>query len=247
MNTGEKKIEDQLNELLMGQYTSNEVSKSLISKLVDIGNDLGELRKKGRTSASLPPEMEKRLESMEERLMGLGELVTKVLELERTARRAMENTTNQLLTGQEGLIKDIDQLRPFMEALRAELDAHRQLFERPLHKEVHYRHFVGKPLWWLAGGVVVVCVVARLWYTSTLQADRCEGNDLRWRFVSLSHDSTVQHTMEKADAQYKADPAAFRKGVEQEETRRQDLAEKWMQMQETQQSIEELNKEEKKR
>ena len=129
--------------------------------------------------------------------------------------------------------------------LREDLHKHIEYFEKPARKEIHYKHFVGKPvivilvLWCAVAGLVAWLVIAEE------RASRYIANDIKFRRVELIKDSGLLSALQWLDSSYKANPDEFRKDVESEEVRRARLAEKLLEKQENADKIEELQKEEK--
>lgn len=126
-----------------------------------------------------------------------------------------------------------------------EMHEHKQLFERPLEKSVHYTHFLGKPLWALGGMMVIICTMAYFWNRTSVKADQHERNDVQWRYMMLTPDSIVLHALCRAKEIYRSDPEEIRKYVTGEEDRRAELFAKWLRQDQTNKEIEELKKKEK--
>jgi len=190
----------------------NEMVKALIAKVMDLGTavkDTGELIRQ------LPNQQEalERWNEQSDKLAGnIGKLETGVEE--------MTVAFYKQLQGFAGQMKGIDRQLVGMEALQQALDRHAQLFEKPLEKTVHYRHFLGKPLWVLLGAAVVVWLMGFGWMRTATNADQYKTNDSKWRYIALTRDTLVLHKVEGIDRDYLADPEAFKKLVGEEEERR---------------------------
>jgi hypothetical protein len=110
--------------------------------------------------------------------------------------------------------------------LQQALDRHAGLFEKPLEKTVHYRHFLGKPLWVLLMMAAVLWLMAFGWMRTATNADQYRTNDSKWRYIALTRDTLVLHRVERIDRDYLADPDAFKKLVDEEEERRSEEVKK---------------------
>jgi hypothetical protein len=124
--------------------------------------------------------------------------------------------------------------------LRVELERHVEFFGEPRRKDVHYRHFLGKPLVALIVAILVINVLVVLLIQSYRKAGLQDVNDIKWRYVKLSADTLFLHALTTAEDVFNANPDQFRKDVIDEEDRRQRLFEKWNQENETQKQIKEL-------
>jgi hypothetical protein len=131
------------------------------------------------------------------------------------------------------------------EALVAELKEHRAFFEKPHRKEVHYTHFLSKPLLVLGGVCLLVGSLGFFLIRSEGRVDRYRDNDMKWRSISLSRDTAVMNVVFQTIEAYRANPEGIRQDVMAEEDRRQELLAKSLSQQKTAQEIRELEQKEK--
>jgi hypothetical protein len=208
----------------------NEMLKALISKVVDMGT---ELRGTGELVRQLPDQKDsldrwnKQLDKLDE---GIGKLNGCVKE--------MTKSFDQQVTGMDMRLAEVG-------ILRQELARHAQLFDKPLEKTVHYRHFIGKPLLALGGMFMALVVVLFFWIKAGWRADQYRANDSKWRHLKLIRDSTLLNTAEHIERDWLTDPAGFEKLVDEEEERRNEEVEKWSEEQVRHQEVDELHKGEK--
>jgi hypothetical protein len=208
----------------------NELLKALISRVVDLGTDVKE-------SGELIRQLPDRKESLERGEKQLDKLEEAVQHLHACINE-MTKSFDQQLTWMG--------VRHFeVELLRQELERHAKLFEKPLEKTVHYRHFLGKPLYALGGMFVLLMVVLFFWIRAGWTADQYRGNDSKWRHLKLIRDSTLLNTTDRIERDWLADPAAFEKLVREEEERRDKEVQKWEEVQARHEEIDELHKGEK--
>jgi hypothetical protein len=196
----------------------NAMIKALIAKVMDMGTavkDTGELIRQ-------LPNQQEALERWNQQSDKLAENIGKL-------EKCMEEMTEAFdtrLQGFAGQMKGIDRQLVGMEALQQALDRHAQLFEKPLEKTVHYRHFLGKPLWVLLVTAAVLWLVIYGWMRTATRADQWAANDSKWRYMGLTRDTLVLHKVQSINRQYLADPGAFKKLVGEEEERRAEEVEK---------------------
>jgi hypothetical protein len=209
-----------------------EVLKALVGKVVDLGTAIRQnsedIRKLSEQGTMLP-EVDKRVGELGKHVEDLGK---KVGEVAAGLMNINDRTAIPIGT---------------IEELRAGLERHARLFERPLQKSVHYKHFLGKPFLVLAGMAVVVLSLAFFWNRAWERAELYTENDMKWRYMKLTHDSLVLNALGEADRVYLIEPAQFGKDVVAEEDRRALLYEKWLQMQEKYGEIKDLEGKEKKK
>jgi hypothetical protein len=177
-----------------------------------------------------------KIEAVEQRMITTNEAVSKLRErivcLEAAVRHGMDGSLRL-----EGAIQ----------GLGAGLQQHAQLFEKPLHKSVQYRHVVGRAAWiigvlsLLCAGSVGLCVL----YHGN--ADRHADSDIQWRAAQLITDSATLFELQSQKQQYAKDPEQFRKEVVAEEERRAVLAERTLEMNQKIQEVDELKKKRKQR
>jgi hypothetical protein len=208
----------------------NEMLKALIAKVVDMGT---ELRGTGELIRQLPDQKDsfdrwnKQLDKLDEGIDMLNGCV-----------KEMAKSFDQQVSGMDMRLVEVG-------SLRLELARHAQLFEKPLEKTVHYRHFIGKPLLALGGMFMALVVVVFFWIKAGWRADQYRGNDSKWRHLKLTHDSMVLNRAERIERDWLADPAGFEKLVDEEEERRNEEVEKWAEEQARHQEVDELHKGEK--
>lgn len=129
--------------------------------------------------------------------------------------------------------------------LSADLKTHAEFFLKPRRKEVHYRHFLGKPVQTLAVAILIIGGLVTLLIRSYGRAEEHAANDLKWRYVNLWPDTALFKELHSAEERYKSDPKQFRKGLIDEEDRKQELFEKFELQNRTKQEIIELEEKKK--
>jgi hypothetical protein len=190
----------------------NTMIKALIAKVMDMGTavkDTGDLIRQ------LPNQQDalERWNEQSDKLAGnIGMLETCI--------REMKGAFDKQLQGFAGQMKGVDRQLVGMEALQEALDRHAKLFEKPLEKTVHYRHFLGKPLWVLLAVAVLLGLMGYGWMKTATRSGQWSANDSKWRYIALTRDTLVLHKVEGIDRDYLADPEAFKKLVGEEEERR---------------------------
>jgi len=199
--------------------------KALVGKVVDLGTSMKEnldQTRKVTEHLEMVKGINERMTGQEQRV---EELIRKECEVIDEIRKVAEK---------------IDLPSEKIEALQQDLKDHRQLFEKPLDKTVHYRHYVGRVVWVLLGMAIVtvsaVSVAIRQWGRARDYA----VDEVRWRYVSLSTDSVVSVVVQRAQDRGLVDPETFAREVEQEENRRAELTKNMIRAQTAQQQIEEL-------
>ena len=216
-----------------------ELIKALVAKTIDNGSAIQESRELIRNVAEsirqLPDSradvqtLDKRMDVLDEHVTGTGSTITEVKEL-------VQRMTAQRIVGQEDI-----------EGLRYQLKQHALIFQKPYHKDVHHTYFLGKPLLVLGGVALVFVTMLFFWNKTWLKAEQHAENDIKWRYIKQTHDSTVLKALNGAEDQYKMIPDQFRRDVEEEEARRQRLFEKMEQRIENENDIYELQQKEKKK
>jgi hypothetical protein len=201
--------------------TGDELLKVLIDKVVDNGAKIGKVKEQIQKLQDTPKE---------------------------------ETTPDQRITGLEEILKTIKDdvaevkiklgdpatLWASMTSLHIDLERYAKVFENPQLKEVHHKHFLGKPLMTvLALSAIIVIQFAwlnQLWIGKKQYA----GNDIKWRAANQSMDTTVTNALNKIQQDYTVDPDEYRKAVSTEEERRAELDRRESQQWENQQKIQEL-------
>ncbi len=155
----------------------------------------------------------------------------------------LEERSGTIKQGVEELQKrlgDLDITRKGMTDLQTDLQRYVHIFEHPKLKEVHHKHFLGRPTLTLFVVSAIITLqfiaLARTWDKEALY----EQNDIKWRSAMLSEDSTVTKALNKCQRDYNANADQFRKDVVAEEERRAELYQRWLQEQEDEQKIREL-------
>jgi hypothetical protein len=165
------------------------------------------------------------------------------------------------LNGLKGNVATIDQgLREFgaqlgapssrlvmeLSRLSRQLDEHKEFFTKPTRKEVHYSHYLGRPLWVLFVVVLIAALEAGALAYSWHQEVEYEQHDLLWRAARLSEDSVVTTALDTLQRSWQRDAEQFRKDVDAEEQRRTELIERVMQERQTMGRIQELQEQKRK-
>lgn len=208
----------------------NAMLKALINKVVDLG---AEVRGAVEVIRQLPDHKEsiqawgKQLKKLEEHIGKLDQCSVD-----------MTKSFDQRVAGMHVQLDGV-------ESLRLALERHAELFEKPLEKTVHYRHFLGKPLYVLGGTWLLLCVLVYFWMRTGVRADQFSANDSKWRYLKLTHDSAVLHAAQKIERDYLSAPEDFKKLVSDEEERRNEEVENQMEEQSRHQEVDRLHKEEK--
>jgi hypothetical protein len=162
----------------------------------------------------------------------------------------LEEHSGTIKEGVEELKKrlvDLDTTRKSMTDLQTDLQRYVHIFEHPKLKEVHHKHFLGRPalILFLVSAIITTQIIAlaRSWDKEA----KYEENDIKWRSAILSEDSIVTMTLTKCQRDYNANADQFRKDVVAEEERRAELYQRWLQEQEDVQKIRELQDAKKKK
>jgi hypothetical protein len=135
---------------------------------------------------------------------------------------------------------DLDMTRRSMTDLQTDLQRYVNIFEHPKLKEVHHKHFLGRPALtlFIVSAIITLQFVALI--RSSDKAAEYEENDIKWRSAMLSEDSTVTNALNKCQRDYNANADQFRKDVVAEEERRAELYQRLVQELEDQQKVREL-------
>ena len=163
---------------------------------------------------------------------------------------ALEKRSGTIKDGVEELKKQFGELvttRKSMTDLQSDLQQYVHIFEHPKLKEVHHKHFFGRP----ALTVFIVSAIITLQFLALARSwdkeEKYEENDIKWRSAVLSEDSTVTKALNKCVQDYNANADQFRKDVVAEEERRAELYQRWLQEQEDVQKIRDLQDAKKKK
>jgi hypothetical protein len=132
-------------------------------------------------------------------------------------------------------------------SLHAALRNHAELFNKPLEKSVRHTHFLGWSIWILVTFFVVIVILGICLYHSWDTGQKYQENDIKWRSMKLSRNQVLLDGTQAADSSYRANPDVFRSDVEFEENRREKYNAKLWQKARTEQEMEDLQRQEKKR
>jgi hypothetical protein len=190
----------------------NEMIKALIAKVMDMGTAVKDTSELIRQLPNQQEALERWNEQSDKLAGNIGKLETGLEKMTVDFYKQLQGFADQM--------KGMDRQLVGMEALQQALDRHARLFEKPLEKTVHYRHFLGKPLWVLLAAAAVVLLMGFGWMKTATKADQYRTNDSKWRYIALTRDTLVLHKVERIDRDYLSDPDAFKKLVGEEEERR---------------------------
>jgi hypothetical protein len=192
---------------------TDEVVKALTGKVAEMGAALNEntaqLGKLNEMGAQIPY-FEKRLDTMADWARRLDQGVLASSAGLKEAMNGVEEKFGVLISRVSVPTEDIG-------TLRQDLINHAKLFEKPLHKEVHYRHFLGWPIVTLVAAGIVMAFMFVLWENDRIQLTNAAVNDIKYRYMKLSTDSVVQARVHAAEEAWQADADQFTKAVETDE------------------------------
>ncbi|HLZ86217.1 MAG TPA: hypothetical protein VKQ52_03205, partial [Puia sp.] len=210
----------------------DELLRVLIDKVVDNGTAIRETRAEIRRL----PEPGAAMEGLDQRIGALEEKVGVIGTGMGERIGGLERQMEVVAKGVAGLGAQVGEptgwLLSGMRNLQSSLEVYVDFFTKPMQKEVHHRHFLGRPM---LLGFVVLFVIGLQWYgliRSWNREDMYEKNDLLWRGAKLSGDSVVTRALDKVKRDYESDPGQFGKDVVTEEERRAELFERWRQVNE---------------
>ena len=190
----------------------NEMIKALIAKVMDMGTAVKDTSELIRQLPNQQEALERWNEQSDKLAGNIGKLETGLEKMTVDFYKQLQGFADQM--------KGMDRQLVGMEALQQALDRHARRFEKPLEKTVHYRHFLGKPLWVLLAAAAVVLLMGFCWMKTATKADQYRTNDSKWRYIALTRDTLVLHKVERIDRDYLSAPDAFKKLVGEEEERR---------------------------
>ena len=208
--------------------TGDELLKVLIDKVVENGTRIGQVKDQIHKLQEPPAEataLHQRMAALEERTGIITEGVKQL----------------------NNRFSDLDTTRKKMTDLQTDLQRYVHIFEHPKLKEVHHKHFLGRPTLTIFTISAIITLQMIALFKSRDKADRYEENDIKWRSAMLSEDSTVTKALNKSQRDYNADADQFRKDVVAEEERRAELYQRWLQEQEDVQKIQDLQNAKKKK
>jgi len=213
----------------MSDPMRGEVLKALVDKVVDIGKGINEVRetlRKFPDPAAAIQEIGKSIGEQGANVTGQGAILNEI---------------------SEGVKRIIKQTAPdqSVEAVRQEIVQLRLLLEQPLKKEVHYRHFLGKPLLILIPAIIVIGVLSAFLVMSREELHDHAENDMKWRYNKLMADSVNLRILHSIDDKYSNNPEQFGRDVKEEEDRKQQLYENLSQVHRAEDEIQRLEKKKK--
>jgi hypothetical protein len=192
---------------------NDEVLKALTGKVAESGSAVKENTeqlKKVQEMISCLPAVEKRLGSLEDRVFKM-ELSTG--KSGNDLKEAVDKQGEKIDKLATAVSIPVGEIR----TLRQDLANHGRMFEKPLHKEVHYRHFLGWPIVVVILAVVGAVFMFGLWQDTSNQLSAKEENDIKYRYLKLGGETAIQKRVDSADQAWLADPEQFKKTVEEDE------------------------------
>lgn len=171
-------------------------------------------------SESLSNAMVKKLLNIGNQIEEVQDNVKKVMVLQEPTRRLFDGVEkmNEMAAAGRGVISDLAQWRDEMNELKAQMASHIEYFRKPAQKEIHHKHFIGKPL------VVVVCLLLVMGamaagLTGTWQrASRNAAADIKWRYLRARYE--WGGFTDSVERWYRDDPNGMEKQVIGDEERR---------------------------
>jgi len=207
----------------------DEILKALIGKVIDLGSAMQENTAQLKKLADQQDVMGSVNERSLVQEKQIEELIRKNGEVQEEVRKIGERL--DIPTGK-------------IETLQQQLERHERLFEKPLDKTVHYRHYVGWPIVVILGMLFIttssVAVAVRQWQ----RVDDYRAGDYKWRYVHFSRDTAVWQLVDRAERRYRNNPDEFINEVQGEEERRDQLARNMQRAEEANENIKKLNKQE---
>ena len=204
----------------------DEILKALIGKVIDLGSAVQENTAQLKKLADQQDVMGTVNERSLVQEKQIAELVRKNGEVQEEVHKIGER---------------LDIPTDKIETLQQQLERHERLFEKPLDKTVHYRHYVGWPIVVILGMLFIttssVAVAVRQWQ----RVDNFRAGDYKWRYVRFSHDTAVWQLVYRAERLYRNNPDEFINEVQGEEERRDQLARNMQKAEEANENIKKLN------
>jgi hypothetical protein len=188
---------------------TDEILKGLTAKVTEMGSTVKETTaqaKKMSDQMSGLPLFGQQMEVMGDSLRKLQEGFEKM-------KQAVGQMGEEIGSLPDKVVAPMDSIA----GLRSALSNHTQLFEKPLRKEVHYRHFVGWPIKVILGMCVIVMVSVAGWWNAGERVSDSKQDELKYRFVKLQGNTAVQQVVDAAEEAWQADPDQFKKLVEARE------------------------------
>jgi septal ring factor EnvC (AmiA/AmiB activator) len=207
----------------------DEILKALIGKVVDLGSAMQENTAQVKKLADQQDVMSSVNERSLVQEKQIEELIRKSGDVQEEVHKIGER---------------LDIPTDKIETLQQQLERHGRLFEKPLDKTVHYRHYVGWPIVVILGMLFIttssVAVAVRQWQ----RVDDYRAGDYKWRYVRFSHDTAVWQLVDRAERRYRNNPDQFINEVQDEEERRDQLARNMQKAEEANENIKKLTNQE---
>lgn len=192
---------------------NDEVVKALTGKVTEMGSALNEsvvkLDKVSEMAAQIPY-FEKRLDTMADWARRLDQEA-------QASSSGLKEAISRVQEKVGVLASSVSMPAEAIRMLRLELVNHASLFEKPLHKEVHYRHFVGWPVVMLLLAAMAVAFMFVFCQDERRELESAQIDAIKYRYLKLSPDSTVQVSVRAAEEASRADADQFKKTVETDE------------------------------
>jgi hypothetical protein len=102
--------------------------------------------------------------------------------------------------------------------LNGAINKHIEFFSQTTKKEIHHKHFIGKPLTVIVMLVIVAGISTGGWMRALKWDIRSAGNDLKWRYMGTRYE--WRRMVDSVENWYNADPRGFEKQLEADEKRR---------------------------
>ena len=203
--------EEILMQTLIDSVTANGAAVREITEQMQKLPDTTEiLREVGKRITGQEKRQEELVGSLAELRGGLGELRDALGKVEGTLQKTKEE-----LSFPEAAFSE----------LRGSLQKHREYFDKPRLKEVHYRHFLGRPLISLGVAFLIISLLIVLLVRAQGRIDQHVENDLKWRYLHVFADTANLDGLNQVSQRFKANPEQFKKDVDYEEDRQQQLFE----------------------
>jgi hypothetical protein len=193
----------------------NEMIKALIAKVIDLGKAV-------KDASELIRQLPNQQEAMERWNQQSNQLAEDIGKLE-VCMKDMTAAFDKQLEKLAWKISGVERNLGSIDMLQQALERHAGLFEKPLEKTVHYRHFLGKSAFVFLAMSLIIVLLMVLWIKAWNSSDQYAENDQKWRFVKLKTDVAIQVIVDSTERRYEADPGQFKKDVEDEEERRREL------------------------
>ena len=191
---------------------TEELAKAMVDKLMDIGNEVNEIQDSVRRLVVLQKPMEK----LQDGVQKMNTIAADGQEL----MKGMVQWHNQMQGHVAQFERQVQQheLKQGMNELNAAIKDHIDFFGQSVKKEIHYKHFVGKPLVVIVMLVVIAGMLTAGWMDALKWATRSAGTDIKWRYIQTRYE--WRQFADSVERWYQADPTGLEKEVKEEERRR---------------------------